>query len=182
MAAEVGVGVEIGRRCRCRRRRGRRRPRQTRRRASASSTPGARSGVGPMLTSATPVRVARARRRSRRWPSLARRRLNFWNDQPGALHLWNADLDDHLVGCERGLEEADEEVGRSDLAPAARSLHHDRGVQRKDGGGQVGCGIAVRERAADRAAVADLGVADERRRVPQERQMLPSTSDVSRSR
>ncbi len=78
----------------------------------------------------------------------------------GAGHLGHADLDEHLVGRERGLEEAFEEVGGRDLASSVRSLGHDRATEREHDRRKVGCRIAVREGSAQRAAVAHLRVAD----------------------
>ena len=128
--------------------------------ASAVSTAVARSGVEPMLTSATWVppftRVATAPTIAQSWA----RRLNFSYANPAGAALADLDLGEQLVGRERGLEEPLEELGRRDRTRPARTLHHERGVEREQRRGKIARGIAVRDRTADRAAVAHLVVAD----------------------
>ena len=70
---------------------------------------------------------------------------------------------------ERGLEESGEEVVDRDLARAPRTLRDQRGPQREEHGRKVGSRIAVRDRSADRAAVAHLRIADLAGGVPQQR-------------
>ena len=106
--------------------------------------------VAPFVRAATTPTVAKS------WA----RRLNFSNAKPLAPRLGHPDLGEQLVGRERGLEEAPEEVRGRDLARAARALHDERRVEREQRGGKVGGGVAVRDRTADRAAVAHLVVAD----------------------
>jgi hypothetical protein len=65
-----------------------------------------------------------------------------------------------LVGCQCSLQEAPEEVGRSHHPLTCRSDHRERGVQGQAGRREVRGGIAVGDRPADRAAMADLGIAD----------------------
>ena len=96
--------------------------------------------------------------------SLARR-VNFWNDHAGPAGFGTRISVSSSSGAERGLEEAREEVAGGDLARcrpgrATTSVASEREQRRR----QVGRRVAVRERAADRAAVADLRVADLRRR------------------
>ena len=79
---------------------------------------------------------------------------------PGAGALGQPDLGDHLVGCERGLEEPEEEVVGLDPAGAGGVAHRDAAPEREERGREVGGGIAVGQRPGERAAVADLGVAD----------------------
>ena len=81
-------------------------------------------------------------------------------------------LDQDLVGPDGRLEEAGEEVVDRDLARAGRAGDHERHAQREHGRRQVGRRVGVHERAADRAAVADLPVADETRHVRQQRHPL----------
>ena len=69
------------------------------------------------------------------------------------------DLGEKLVGLERGLEEALEEVGSRDVARAARPLYDERGVEREQRGRKIGARITVRDGSADGAAVAHLVVA-----------------------
>ena len=82
----------------------------------------------------------------------------------------HADLGEQLVGFQHGLEQALEEVGGRDLPGAGRPAGHQRGIERQDCGGQVGRGVAVRQRPADRAPVPDLRVADLARGVREQRQ------------
>ena len=102
---------------------------------SAFSTAVARSGVEPMLTSATWVppftRAATAPTIAQSWA----RRLNFSYAKPAAPLLRHLDLGEQLVGRERGLEEALEEVGRRDRArrrpgPATRTSRRARAAPR----------------------------------------------------
>ena len=70
------------------------------------------------------------------------------------------DLGQQLVGFERSLEEPLEEVGGGDVTGTARAAGHERRIQGQQCCGQIGRGVAVRGRAPDRSAVADLVVAD----------------------
>ena len=67
---------------------------------------------------------------------------------------------DDLVGSERCLERADEEIGGGDRAGARHADDIDRGVRRRGDARQLGGGIGMRETAADRAAIANLIMAD----------------------
>ena len=116
----------------------------------------ARSGRCPMLTSAT-------RSPCTATPTIAQsmaRLVNFWNDQPAAWRLGEADLGQQFTGLQRGLEQAAEELPGPDVAVAGPAAGDQRRVQRQDHRGQVGGGVGVGQRTADRAAVADLRVAD----------------------
>ena len=90
----------------------------------------------------------------------------------GTVHLRHADLGEHLVGRERGGEEALEEVGRRDLAGAVRALRHVGGTERQRVGGQVARRVAVGDRATDRAAVTHLRIADVAGRMGEQRHVL----------
>ena len=84
----------------------------------------------------------------------------------------DADLGQHVLRPERGLEHAGEERARRDRALAAWAARDEVGVEGEQHRRQVGGGIAVRDRAADRAAVAHLRIADERRRLGERRAAL----------
>src|SRR5579871_5134595 len=114
---------------------------------TAWATPWARIGVDPMFTRPTPVRSPSTTAAT---PTMA---------QSGAGVLGDLDLGEQLVGLEGRLEEAQVEVGGGDPALAGRAAGHQRGAQGQDHGGQVGGRVGVGQRAADGAAVADLGVA-----------------------
>ena len=88
--------------------------------------------------------------------------VEFLVRPPRPVHLREPDLDDQLVGRERGFEKASEEVGCRDRPFASGTAHDDVGIERERDRRQVGGRIAVRERTAQRAAVAHLRVADER--------------------
>ncbi len=133
----------------------------TRRRPGPTRRAVARSGVPPMLTRATLPSCAAQPTMAQSSPRWA----NFWNDQPGRGGLRHPDLGEQLVGLQRGLEQALEEPADLDLPLAARPARDQGRVQREQDGGQVGGGIGVRDRAADRAPVPDLRVADPARRV-----------------
>ena len=75
-----------------------------------------------------------------------------------------------------------EEVGGGDLALAARALGHERRAEREQRGRQVGGRVAVGDRAADRAAVAHLRVADLAGGVLQQRHVLGEQVGCSRGR
>jgi hypothetical protein len=89
----------------------------------------------------------------------------------GVGQLRQPHLDQELVGPQDRLQEAREELGGGDLAAPGRALGHDGAAQGQDGGGQVGGRVAVGQRAAQGAAVADLGVADEAGHMGQERHL-----------
>ena len=63
-------------------------------------------------------------------------------------------------GCQRRLERPDEEVVRADHARTGRPGDLDRAAEGEQRHRQVGGRVGVRERAADRAPVPDLRVAD----------------------
>ena len=147
--------------------------------ASAVDAPPARAAsdaVGPQRARAHVHEPDAGRCRCARaaTPTMAQswaRRLNFWNDQPAPATFGNADLGEQLGGRQRRLEEPREEVVDRDRALAVRAPSHERGAQRQEHRGKVGRAVAVSERAADRAAVTDLRVADLRRRVAQDRRL-----------
>src|ERR1035441_5607106 len=87
--------------------------------ARADSTAVARSGVPPMLTKATLPSCAAQPTMAQSSPRWA----NFWNDQPavGRRGLGHRDRGEQLVGLQRGLEQALEEVPDPDLPLAARA-------------------------------------------------------------
>src|SRR4051795_4459115 len=62
-------------------------------------------------------------------------------------------LDDQLVGLQRGLEEAQPELGHRDRPAAVRALDDDVAAEREQRRGQVRRRVAVRDRAAERALV-----------------------------
>src|SRR6266581_8360869 len=74
-------------------------------------------------------------------------------------------LGDELVVLERGGEAAEEERGRWDAAPSGDDLRVEHEADRAVFAGRVG----VRDRAADGAPVADLGIANLRGRRRQQR-------------
>jgi hypothetical protein len=78
---------------------------------------------------------------------------------PTGAEFGEAHRDKHFVRRERGFEVADEEIGGRDRALAVRALSQQFGVERERAGGQVTRRVAVGQGAAQRAAVADLGVA-----------------------
>jgi hypothetical protein len=81
------------------------------------------------------------------------------------------DRRDDLALAQRRLQQAGEEVARRHTPlPPARDEHH-RGVQRHDAGRQLGGGIGIGQAAADRAAVADRRMGDQRRGLGQQRRM-----------
>jgi hypothetical protein len=92
--------------------------------------------------------------------------------------LGHQDLGKQFVRLERGLEQAQEELPDTDLARAAGTARDDRRVQREQDGGQVGGGVGVRDRAADRATVPDLGVADLAGRVREQRHLTAEQPGV----
>src|SRR4051812_3086947 len=65
-----------------------------------------------------------------------------------------------LAFAERGCHETGGELRERQVARAARALHRDDGIQRRSHGDQLGGGIEVAERTAERAAVARLAVAN----------------------
>ncbi len=81
------------------------------------------------------------------------------------------DRGEQFVGLERRLERPDEEVVNAHHAHARRPADLDRAAEREQRHRQVGGRVRVRERAADGAAVPDLGVADLRGRVGQDRRL-----------
>ena len=88
------------------------------------------------------------------------RRAIFVYDQPAAPSFGTRTSTSTSFGCERRLPDAGEELPGRDGPVAARPSRHELSVQREDHAREIGGGIAVRERAADRPAVVDLRVAD----------------------
>ena len=82
----------------------------------------------------------------------------------------DADLTQDLVFREVGQVGAEEKFVGLHAAAALRALQHQRGVERDGDGGMIVAGVAVRDVAADGAAVAHLRVTDELGRVGQQRQ------------
>ncbi len=78
---------------------------------------------------------------------------------------------DQLVRRRRRLVEVDEEIVRLDDADAVRAGDLDRAAERQQAGRQFGRGIGERDRAAERAAVADRGVGDMRQGQCEQRRM-----------
>ena len=109
------------------------------------------------------------------------RLVNFWNDQPAAAGLRDADLGQQLAGFQRALEQAPEEVRGRDLPDPGRSAGDEHRVQRQHDRGQVGGRVRVGQRPADRAAVPDLRIADLAGRVGEQRQLSASRLDSARS-
>ncbi len=99
------------------------------------------------------------------------RRLNFWNDQPAPATLGTRISVRSSSGAEGRLQEPGEELGGGDGPLPARAPGDERPAEGEDGGRQVGGRVAVGQRAADRAPVADLGVADEAGHVGQDRHL-----------
>ena len=83
--------------------------------------------------------------------------------------LGKARLHDQLVRLEHRLVRAEEEFAGGDRPLAARRADVDRCIERDRGRSQLGPGSRERERAADGASAARLQVADEPRRLAQER-------------
>ena len=80
------------------------------------------------------------------------------------------DLDQHLVGCERGGEKAAEEIAEAAIhRPPGRRVRRMRAPMAPDDGGQLGSRIGMCKVAADRAAIADLRVGDVRQRFGKQR-------------
>jgi hypothetical protein len=67
---------------------------------------------------------------------------------------------------QRGSEDHLEELGRRYSPLTRRAADHHFGIQRSGHGGQFGCRVSVRQRTAERAAAADLEMADVRSRQP----------------
>ena len=149
---------------------------------SACSAAVARSGVAPMFVSAIGVLTPPlSRRTTAATPTVAQscaRRVNLRYDQPVAAELRHADLGQHLLRPERPSRRR---RGRSPPPrPSARRSGpaiDELGVEREHHRRQVGGGVAVGERAADRAAVAHLRVADQPGRVRDDRAVLLRRAD-----
>ena len=75
----------------------------------------------------------------------------------------HADLGQDLGRLDGGLERVEEEVAGRDLALAGLAATDDRGVARDERRRPIRGRVGVGDRAADRAPVADLRVADRRR-------------------
>ena len=155
MLAVVRVGVEVVRRGRCPRRPAAAASAIEAPERSASSVASARNGVPPMLASATRPST----RRRRRWPSRS----------PGGRTSGSPSRTSPPRG--RGPPTAARRAGAPTRTGRRRSRRHrprapgragdlDRAAEGEQRHGQVGRRVGVRERAAERAAVADLRVAD----------------------
>ena len=105
--------------------------------------------VVPLRTAATPT-IAQS------WA----RRLNFWNDQPAPATFGTRISVSSSSGASAVSRKPGEEVVGRDLALAPAGRGDERGAEREHDGGQIGCRVAVGDRAADRAAVAHLRIAD----------------------
>ena len=147
--------------------------------ASACSTALARSGTWPMFvnpTRALPI-VPLPDSTTAATPTVAQsseRCRNLTYDQPAAPVFGTRTSTISSFGVERRLEEAAEALARAEHALAAGTARDDLRVEREDDRGQVRGGVAVGERAADRAAVPDLWVADEPGRVREQRDSAPA--------
>ena len=75
------------------------------------------------------------------------------------VELGDADLGEQFVGLEIGLEEPGVELADGDLALTAGALHDECAAEGEHHGREIGGGIGVGQRAANRAAMADLGIA-----------------------
>ena len=125
-----------------------------------------------MLTRPTP---ASPLRRHAATPTIAQswaRRLNFWKLHPAPCIFGHPDLRQELLRAEGRGEEALVEVGGGDLPRPVRALGDVRRAEGERRGGQVGRRIGVGDRAADRAAVAHLRIADLAGRVGEQRDVL----------
>ena len=128
--------------------------------ASAASTAAARSGTEPMFTrpiDVEPLRTATTPTIAQSWA----RRLNFWNDQVVPRAFGIADLGEHLVG--RAAPSRGSPGGTATPGPRAR--RRDRGrtnvpPRASTAAGRSEAASPCAMRAADRAPMADLGVAD----------------------
>ncbi len=86
----------------------------------------------------------------------------------------DAQLDEQLVRCDRRRERHDEEVRRGDHATPPDTDDLDLGAERRHDGRDLGCRICVRDAAADRAAVSDRHMADQRRSFGEQRAGVPN--------
>ena len=82
---------------------------------------------------------------------------------------WEAHPRQQLLRRQRRLPRPGEELRCGDSARAAGRRDIELGIERQGDGRQLARGVGVRDRAAHRAAVADLEVPDERRRKAEER-------------
>ena len=83
----------------------------------------------------------------------------------------NADRGQHVARAERGLEQALEEIVGLDRALALSAGDLDLAAEREQARRQLGRRIGEGDRAAERAAVADRGVADMRHRQRDQRRV-----------
>ena len=90
--------------------------------------------------------------------------------RPGR-HLRDPNLGQHFLPLERSVERAGEELRRRDGSLPSCSSHDEVGVERQQDRGEIGGRVPVRNRAADRAAMTNLRVADQRGRVGDQRAM-----------
>ena len=100
------------------------------------------------------------------------RRFAFRYAQPVEAASGDARLDEHLVGPERGLEHAREELRGRDHPLSTGAVGDELGTESEHHRWHVRRRVAVRERAAERAAVTHLRVADLARRVRDDRAVL----------
>ena len=93
-------------------------------------------------------------------------------DRRSRLHRRKLHRDDQFARPKIGLEQALEEILGLHLALARDAAQHQRRSERHGASRQLGRRIGIGQAAAERAAVADRDVADVRRGVGQQRQML----------
>ena len=106
------------------------------------------------------------------------RLVNFWNDHPAWAGRGMRISVSSSPGSSDGLEQALEELPGGDLAAAGGAARDQRGVEHEDHRRQVARGVGVHQRAADRAAVADLRVADLAGGVGEQRQLAAEQAGV----
>ena len=134
---------------------------------TSRSAAGARNGVEPRPSRPMPHRATLSAPSS--WtatvaPAIAKspwRRANSRKPNPlRRPHTGKPTAVRTSPGASDGLPQAGEEVGRGYPAGGRRRRGFDLGVQRQRDGRELAGGVAVGDRAAQRAAVADLEVAD----------------------
>ena len=100
------------------------------------------------------------------------RRATSRNATPRPRHDRKAHRDDQLVGLARGGQHVELEIGGGEHARAALRAQHHLAFEHRERQRHFRARIGVRDRAADRALVAGLEVADERQRHRQQRQLF----------